>query len=39
MLHHPESRVAIIAAQTNEAMQMARESVNILKELKKVVQY
>ena len=34
MIHHPESRVAIVVAQTNEAMQMARESVNILKELK-----
>jgi len=31
MIHHPGSRVAIIAAQTNEAMQMAKESAAILK--------
>jgi len=31
MIHHPESRVAIVVAQTNEAMQMARESAELLK--------
>ncbi len=32
MIHHKSSRVAIIAAQTNEALQMARESIKILTE-------
>ena len=31
MIHHKTGRVAIVAAQTNEAMQMARESARILK--------
>jgi len=31
MIHHPKSRVAIVVAQTNEAMQMARESAELLK--------
>ncbi len=38
MIHHPESRVAIAAAETNEAMQMARESADLLKKRKNVVQ-
>ncbi len=31
MIHHKTGRVAIVAAQTNEALQMARESARILK--------
>ncbi len=34
MIHHNTGRVAIVAAETNEAMQMARESSKILQECK-----
>ncbi len=38
IIHHPESRVAIVVAQTNEAMQMAKESSELLKKGKNAVQ-
>ncbi len=37
MVHSPQSKVKIAVVQTDEALQMARESVRLLKEFKKIV--